>query len=792
MVCHECARLLEHRYTLNTSGREQVSSGVYFTRSVDQIREYAFAEGPKFCAICQSLARHFPPAGSQEDGELWKKIGTFGTGDKEMAYYSTSLAEIKSPNLPGRNGETVNSLQIFVLSLGLNRVGSRVFKSPMQSIKSQRLVSDYLLVASSRADRHILPPRGANERSKLRNSQGGNTTGSVEALDMAKFWLKQCLEHHVQCKTMSHPQSDSSPPKPKDFEEFAPKRLVQILPIGLRLQITRGMVGEISTSDSCRPYQYATLSHRWPSDSDQISQLTTSNIELWQREIDQGPGFSQSFKDAIVVCRHLDIEYIWIDSLCIIQQGDGGQDWQEEAGNMGSIYKWGVCNIAATSVVDGDEGITRGFFRSRDLSETQPDIISARCNLEDLPREGDGLMTRIRSKIPGKNRTMVDYHIIPSQQITHDVVNATLNQRGWVVQERHLSSRIIHFTKKQIYWECNEGLCSETYTKRDPVDYYHRPSKNKRVLSQLVRYQHGNNTLPLQVSVAAVHSLAAKDPLWSLYNLWYDIVAIYSSCSLTRRTDKLIAISGIARELRTRLNVSDADYVAGLWRQNLLYGLLWQTPVITTPNHRTLRRHNTNDEAHHAPTWSWASLDCEVSINHRLFHDPHDRLATVTEVNVTPKVDPYSEVNPGANLKIRGTVYKVKLRYSCVGARVWPELMIGTHIDGHCISTKARGTFAVLPDEPPSLAENTKSVGDRDVYMLPIIKSSKNDVIAGRQTSRNKRWLVALLLVPVDINDAYKRLGIVELRGEGSDGISSLGPISRRICKPESKVVSIF
>ncbi|KAI1308616.1 heterokaryon incompatibility protein-domain-containing protein [Xylaria venustula] len=792
MVCHECAQLLEHRYTLNTSGREQVSSGVYFTRSVDQVRECAFAEGPKFCAICQSLARHFPSAESREDGELWKKIGTFGMGDKDKdkAYYSTSLAEIKSPNSPGRNGDAANSIQVFILSLGLNRVGSRVFKSPMQSIQSQRLVSDYLLVASSRADCHILSLGRANERSEHQNSQGGNTTGSIEALDMARFWLKQCLEHHVRCKTMSHSQSDSDVPKPQDFEQFAPKRLVQILSRGLRLHITSNGVGENSTSDSCRPYQYATLSHRWPSDSDQISQLTTSNIELWQHEIDQGPSFSQSFKDAITVCRHLGIQYIWIDSLCIIQQGDGGQDWQEEAGNMGSIYKWGVCNIAATSVADGDEGITRGFFRPRDLSETQPDIISARCSLEDLPRKGDGLMTRIRSEIPGKNRTMAYYHIIPFQQVTHDVVNATLNQRGWVVQERHLSRRIIHFAERQIYWECNEGLCSETYTKRDPVDYYLRPSKNKRVLSQLVRHQHRNNIVPSQVSVAPVHSLAAKDPPWNLYNLWYDIVAIYSACSLTKRTDKLIAISGIARELRIRMNVPDVDYIAGLWRQNLLYGLLWQTPAITTPNRRAPRPHNTNDEAHNAPTWSWASLDCEVSINYRLFHGPHDRLATITEVNVAPKVDP--EVNPGARLRMRGTVYKVKLGYSRVGARMWPELMIGTHIDGHRISTKARGTFAVLPDEPPSLTEDTKSGGDRDVYMLPIIKSSKNDAVTGRQTSRNKRWLVALLLVPVDINDTYKRLGIVELRGKGSDGILNLGPMSKRICKPELKVVSIL
>jgi len=40
----------------------------------------------------------------------------------------------------------------------------------------------------------------------------------------------------------------------------------------------------------------------------------------------------QNFKDAITVTRHLGFQYIWIDSLCIIQ--DSFDDWDKESAQM--------------------------------------------------------------------------------------------------------------------------------------------------------------------------------------------------------------------------------------------------------------------------------------------------------------------------------------------------------------------------------------------------------------------------------------------------------------------------
>jgi hypothetical protein len=74
--------------------------------------------------------------------------------------------------------------------------------------------------------------------------------------------------------------------------------------------------------------------HRWPADlaKTPLLQLTVKNRE---RLLDQIPesteqGFSKVFADAVKVCRVFGITYLWIDSLCIIQHGDGGKDWTDE------------------------------------------------------------------------------------------------------------------------------------------------------------------------------------------------------------------------------------------------------------------------------------------------------------------------------------------------------------------------------------------------------------------------------------------------------------------------------
>ncbi|KAK0652382.1 heterokaryon incompatibility protein-domain-containing protein, partial [Cercophora newfieldiana] len=141
--------------------------------------------------------------------------------------------------------------------------------------------------------------------------------------------------------------------------------------------------------------RYATLSHCWG--SLQITRLLTTNQEIFKKGI-QVDTLQPTFQHAIRVVRLLGLRYIWIDSLCIVQ--DSVIDWETESARMGKVYRHASINIAAASSLDARGGLSVG--------------------------------------------------------------HEPLNLRGWVLQERLLSARTVHFTKSEIVWHCLEDLGSES------------------------------------------------------------------------------------------------------------------------------------------------------------------------------------------------------------------------------------------------------------------------------------------------------------------------------------------
>lgn len=141
------------------------------------------------------------------------------------------------------------------------------------------------------------------------------------------------------------------------------------------------------------------------------------------------------FQDAIVTTRKLGLEYLWIDSICIIQ-GEGG-DFHREAKRMEDVFSSAFCVIAASSA----QGQHDGFLNR------------PRQNRECLTFEHEGLPPLYVS------RFMDDFN--------NDVLESPLSKRGWVLQERALARRTIYFTDSQTYWECGRGVRSEMLTKMD-------------------------------------------------------------------------------------------------------------------------------------------------------------------------------------------------------------------------------------------------------------------------------------------------------------------------------------
>ena len=167
---------------------------------------------------------------------------------------------------------------------------------------------------------------------------------------------------------------------------------------------------------------------------------------LHDRQI--GIGFEslpKKFQDAITVTRELGIQYLWIDSICIIQRHQNrtaeclspgqcpeSKDWDDECDRMEQYFGAAYCTIAATSATDhqGDGGFLERWSDAFWATESQSSDIDSIDNFR------------------------------------RDVEDAELNTRGWVLQERALSRRIIHFTSTQAYWECGgEGVRSETLSR---------------------------------------------------------------------------------------------------------------------------------------------------------------------------------------------------------------------------------------------------------------------------------------------------------------------------------------
>lgn len=177
--------------------------------------------------------------------------------------------------------------------------------------------------------------------------------------------------------------------------------------------------------------RYIALSHRW-GDLSRAQRCCTYADNIAQRKVRiEYDTLPASFQDAVRVTRALGVRYLWIDSLCIVQED--AKDWAAQAGRMEDVFSHAYCTIAASSAASSLVGFL-GHRRPRDA---------------------------IKLSTPGGAPLYLAEHI---DDFRADVENSVLSSRGWVLQERALSRRTIYFTSTQVYWECGNGVVCETLT----------------------------------------------------------------------------------------------------------------------------------------------------------------------------------------------------------------------------------------------------------------------------------------------------------------------------------------
>lgn len=301
--------------------------------------------------------------------------------------------------------------------------------------------------------------------------------------------------------------------------------------------------------------EYAALTYCWGSRQEALhqSRTTAETVEAHYQSIPAG-FLSAVVKDAIRVTQALSLRYLWVDALCITQ-GDHAE-WVRESGQMDLVYFNAYVTICAAS----SSSCLEGFLDPRAPIKIR--FFSSNC--------ADMFGTVNLRKVPGHPaRSAMDIY-------TQELNETTWNARGWTLQEQCLSRRVLSFGPARILLECSERVWAES------IGY--------------VTCTRINCDLPGSMQ----HLGTVPDPR-SLYNEWSQITSSFSGRFLTEPRDWLPALSGIAKHLA--LQTGD-EYVAGLWKGDIVAGLLWHSiyGVLSIDEISRMPTHL----PYIGPTWSWA------------------------------------------------------------------------------------------------------------------------------------------------------------------------------------------
>lgn len=345
--------------------------------------------------------------------------------------------------------------------------------------------------------------------------------------------------------------------------------------------------------------RYCTLSYRWgqgPPACMLRTQLTKDRITVLV-------SMPQTFQDAIMVARGLGIRFLWIDALCIVQPSAHGDytDWNAEGPRMWLVYENAICTISATCSNNPNEG----FLEKVGTDYNPPCGMSA-----------EGIVNEIEEH-------MLLHSNLPT--IYNSVVASSLNRRGWVAQERLLSRRILHFTEEGVFWECQA-----TDTTEDLSD----------------------DELAVEES-AIGQNIGSHHASLMIFGDWLAFIELYSLSEFTLQTDRLTALSSIARCVATER--FGHRYYAGIWESHLSRCLSWRSSAPCSA--RTREKCLTI-----APSWSWASVPGGIEYRTRRFGAHSEALAEIIDVQavLAEASNQYGNLTK-ASLRLRAPIFCLSL-----------------------------------------------------------------------------------------------------------------------------------
>jgi hypothetical protein len=363
---------------------------------------------------------------------------------------------------------------------------------------------------------------------------------SEKAYDLIASWYATCRLEHDVCDARKHTRG--------------PRRLLYIGQESMGSSDTIRLV----ECDITAPPGYIALSHSWGSGEHKPLETRKHNIEEHKIGI-QTVALSRTFRDAVAVGRRLGEKYLWIDSLCTVQ--DDGQDRASDISRMQAIYEGAALTISAMSARDGRGGCW-----------------IPRKRVFDLPLEnGRSIRLAFHRRIEW---AFQHASFLSSQDYSDLDTQYPLATRKWALQERVLSRRILHFTTQDLIWECRHvarcacGIVDVLYSD-------HTQRKTFELLSD-----------------------EDADEFYVIF-AWMELVMAYSYAdlsdeTLSDETDVFPVLAGLASVFSKK---GLGTYCAGLWENSLPEALCWYTRQVESEEATHSR-----PSRYVAPTWSWGSV----------------------------------------------------------------------------------------------------------------------------------------------------------------------------------------
>ena len=347
----------------------------------------------------------------------------------------------------------------------------------------------------------------------------------------ARTWLNGCESTHPYCKPTIG---------------LLPKRLIEI-------GTSNGPGHRLVCCQDIEPanIRYATLSYSWGKSLP--IRTTKTNVDLYSEQI-PNEILPRTFQDAFTIARALDIFYIWIDSLCIVQNDE--DEWQSEASRMSDIYSGSLLTIAASDA----ENTSNGCFSLG--SSASPDNSSIEKRAFFMITQSENTSKKLVQVVPrhgGRGRTSI------------------LHTRGWVLQETVLSHRTVQVMDSELFWQCRSGCQTETGASLEISE-------------------------SICGSVPTLDLKSSSDP----HKLWWGWMESYSRRNFTFLKDRLPALAGLVQYYQE----STGDLpLLGLWKSSLHQDLLW-IRISKLPQGETSVAQQSK-----VPSWSWLSCMTEISFD---------------------------------------------------------------------------------------------------------------------------------------------------------------------------------